>query len=123
MRSITRKASAAKVAACLEPMDWNPAYYMLLTLAIGAVAVAITLLAAWLRVRVLWFTAASVLVCAALIGYFWQQATQVPTRSADQSATAPRSQQPAGESKAGRNTAATTGEASRAQEIQQSEHP
>ena len=105
-------------------MDWTPVHYILLTIGLGAVAVAITLLAAAWRVRLVWFASASLLVCAAAIGYVLYLTTDLPPLSARHEPAAPRSQQPAGESTAGRSASGSgVGETERAQDIQQSEHP
>jgi hypothetical protein len=74
-------------------------------------------------VRLVRFASAGLLICAAAIGYVLYRTTDLPPLSARPEPTAPRSQQPAGESTAGRNTSGAAGEAGRAREIQRTEHP
>ena len=101
-------------------MDWTPVHYILLTIGLGVLVVAISLLAAAWRVRLVWFASASLLVCAAAIGYVLYLTTDLPPLSARHEPAAPRSQQPAGESTAGRSASGSgVGETERAQDIQQ----
>jgi hypothetical protein len=52
-------------------MDWTPVHYILLTIGLGVLVVATALLAAARHVRLVWFASASLLVCAAAIGYVY----------------------------------------------------
>jgi hypothetical protein len=100
-------------------VNWTPTYYFVLTLVAGGIVLGLTILAAAGRIRLLWFTAAGLVLMGAAIAY-----VELGAGTIGQSSTAPRSQQSAGESAAGRNEPGIDKpEDTRAQDILRTEHP
>ncbi len=86
--------------------------------------IALTILAAVLRVRLAWFLVVGFLLCAAGAGYLAYGPTDRPLQTVGRSATGPLSQQPAGQSDAGRSEPGPDkSDPQRAAEIEHTEHP
>jgi hypothetical protein len=103
-------------------MDWSPSYYILWTLAAGAILVGLIIVAAKIRMRPLWFV--TIGMAAVALGIFYIMRHD-PRRVAEaSSSTGIRSKQVGGESTVGRNEpAGHQSEDSRAPSITKSETP
>jgi hypothetical protein len=87
----------------VQRVDWTPVYYLLWTIAAGAVVVGLVLIAAKLRVRPLAFTAVGLVLLAGGVAYIEYRDSYQDSSAQDQSPTGLRSTQPAGQSTVGRN--------------------
>ncbi|HLH94903.1 MAG TPA: DUF1236 domain-containing protein [Xanthobacteraceae bacterium] len=104
-------------------MDWSSAYNVAWTIGIAILIVALLLLVSRLKIRPLMVAIVGLLLCGGAVAYFWHLSGE-PNEGATQSPTAPRSQQPAGESTAGRTAPGNSkSEGERSREIVQTEKP
>lgn len=105
-------------------MDWSAEYYVLWALGIGLAAIVLTLVAALFRVRIIPFVIAGLLICGAGAVYLAYGPNSPPAQPGGEAPTPQRSQQPAGQSTAGRTQSGESqSETQRAAEIEHTEHP